>query len=109
MAKYGMSMCVLGMHQELRPDGIAVNALWPRTGIDTEAIRLIAGQEGRRRCRLPTIMADAAHWILTQPSRSLTGRFLIDEEVLRGAGVEDFSPYRHPGVTESELIRDFFV
>ena len=109
MAKFGMSLCVLGMHEELRADGIAVNALWPRTGIDTEAIRLIAGQEGRRRCRLPAIMADAAHWILTQPSRSLTGQFLIDEDVLTGAGVTDFSGYRHPGVAEDELMRDFFV
>jgi citronellol/citronellal dehydrogenase len=109
MAKFGMSMCVLGMHEELRKDGIAVNALWPRTGIDTEAIRLIAGQEGRRRCRLPAIMADAAHWILTQPSRRFTGNYCIDDEVLRGNGVSDFSSYRHPGVSEEELIRDFFV
>ena len=109
MAKFGMSMCVLGMHEEFRRDGIAVNALWPRTGIDTEAIRLIAGEEQRRTCRLPAIMADAAHWMLTQPSRSFTGNFCLDEDVLRGAGVADFSSYRHPGVSESELMRDFFV
>ncbi|MBM4188021.1 MAG: NAD(P)-dependent oxidoreductase [Gemmatimonadetes bacterium] len=109
MAKFGMSLCVLGMHEEFRGDGIAVNALWPATGIDTEAIRLIAGQEARRRCRLPTIMADAAHWILTQPSRTLTGQFLIDDDVVRRAGISDLSIYRYPGVSEEELIRDFFV
>jgi citronellol/citronellal dehydrogenase len=109
MAKFGMSMCVLGMHEEFRKDGIAVNALWPRTGIDTEAIRLIVGQEQRRTCRLPAIMADAAHWMLTRPSRSFTGNFCVDEDVLRDAGVTDFSGYRHPGVREEELMRDFFV
>src|SRR5690606_9443647 len=65
MSKYGMSLCVLGMHEEFRADGIAVNALWPRTAVDTEAIRLIAGQEARRACRSPEILADAAHLILT--------------------------------------------
>jgi len=109
MAKYGMSLCALGMHEELRGDGIACNTLWPKTAIDTEAIRLIMSQESRRRCRLPTIMGDAAHAILVRPSRELTGRFLVDEEVLREAGVTDFSGYRHSGVEESELIGDFFV
>ena len=108
MAKFGMSLCVLGMHQELREDEIAVNALWPRTAIDTEALRMIPGVD-RRRGRLPAIMADAAHAILTRPSAELTGRFLIDEEVLREEGVTDFGPYRHPGVSEAELVRDFFV
>ena len=83
MAKYGMSLCVLGMAEEFRPQGVAVNALWPRTTIDTEAIRLIAGEEARHRARSPRIMADAAHWILTQPSRKVTGRFFLDDEVLR--------------------------
>jgi citronellol/citronellal dehydrogenase len=109
MAKYGMSLCVLGMAEEFRARGIAVNALWPRTTIDTEAIRLIAGQEARRRARSPRIMADAAHWILSQPSRTVTGRFFLDDEVLRGAGVSDFSEYRQPGVAEDELMPDFFV
>jgi citronellol/citronellal dehydrogenase len=109
MAKFGMSLCVLGMHEELRATGIAVNALWPRTGIDTEAIRLIAGEAARKRCRLPAIVADAAHAILTRPSRSFTGNFCIDEEVLREEGVTDFSGYRHPGVDEGELMADFFV
>lgn len=109
MAKYGMSMCVLGMHEEFRADGIAVNALWPRTGIDTEAIRLIAGQEARRRCRLPAIMADAAHAVLVRDSRTFTGQFCIDEDLLREEGMTDFAAYRHPGVAEEELMRDFFV
>ena len=109
MAKFGMSLCVLGMHQEFRADRIAVNALWPRTAIDTEAIRLIMGPELRRRCRLPTIVADAAHVILTKPSTEFTGRFSVDEDVLREAGTTDFSRYRHPGVGEEELVTDFFV
>jgi citronellol/citronellal dehydrogenase len=109
MAKYGMTLCVLGMAEEFRAQGIAVNALWPRTAIDTEAIGLIAGAEGRRRTRSPQIMADAAHWILTQPSRALTGQFLIDDEVLKGAGVTDLSRYRPEGVSEAGLMPDFFV
>jgi len=109
MAKYGMSMCVLGMHEEFRKDGIAVNALWPRTGIDTEAIRLIVSQEARKTCRTTEIMADAAHVILTRPSREFTGNFCLDEDALRSAGVTDFSRYRQPGVREDELMRDFFV
>lgn len=109
MAKYGMTLCVLGMAEEFRADGIAVNALWPRTAIDTEAIRLIAGQPARRRTRRPEILADAAHIILTRPSRELTGQFLIDEDVLRGAGVTDFSGYQPAGVRDEELMLDFFV
>ena len=109
MAKYGMSLCVLGMAEEFRPHGIAVNALWPRTTIDTEAIRLIAGQGARMKARSPQIMADAARWILTQPSRKITGRFFLDDEVLRGAGVTDLSRYRQPGVEESDLMPDFFL
>jgi citronellol/citronellal dehydrogenase len=109
MAKYGMSLCVLGMAEEFRGDGIAVNALWPRTTIDTEAIRLIAGEQARQRARLPAIVADAAHWILTQPSRKITGRFFLDDEVMRGAGVTDLSRYRHSGVDEHELMPDFFL
>jgi len=109
MAKYGMSLCVLGMAEEFRSDGIAVNALWPRTTIDTEAIRLIAGEQARQRARLPAIVADAAHWILTQPSRKITGRFFLDDEVMRAAGVTDMSRYRHSGVDERELMPDFFL
>ena len=109
MAKYGMTLCVLGMAEEFREQGIAVNALWPKTAIDTEAIRLIAGQAARGITRSTAIMADAAHWILTQPSRACTGRFLIDEEVLRESGVTDLSRYRAAGVREEDLMPDFFV
>ena len=109
MSKYGMSLCVLGMAEEFRDKGVAVNALWPRTAIDTEAIRLISGAEARRRTRKTTIMADAAHWILTQPSRRFTGRCFVDDEVLRNAGVTDFAKYRQPDVAESDLMPDFFL
>jgi citronellol/citronellal dehydrogenase len=109
MAKYGMSLCVMGMAEEFRTQGVAVNALWPRTAIDTEAIRLISGEESRRRTRNPRIMADAAYWILRQPSRTITGRFYVDDELLRNAGVKDFSPYRKEGVREEDLTPDFFL
>ncbi len=109
MAKYGMTLCVLGMAEEFRQQGIAVNALWPKTAIDTEAIRLIAGPAARGITRSPTIVADAAHWVLTQPSRACTGRFLIDEDVLRESGVTDLSCYRGAGVREEELMPDFFL
>src|SRR6185312_11044782 len=82
IAKYGMSMCVLGMAEEFRTDGIAVNALWPRTTIATAALQIIPGARPEAG-RTPEIMADAAHAVLTRDSRSLTGRFLIDEDVLR--------------------------
>jgi citronellol/citronellal dehydrogenase len=108
MAKFGMSMCVLGMHEELRGKGIAVNALWPRTAIATAAVKnLLGGQAAIDRCRKPEIMADAAHAILSKPSREFTGNFCIDDEVLRAAGVTDFDQYAvKPG---AELLADFFV
>jgi citronellol/citronellal dehydrogenase len=110
MAKYGMTLCVLGMAEEFRADGIAVNALWPRTAIDTEAIGLIAGDQVRKtRTRRVEIMADAAHAILIKPSREFTGQFLIDDEVLRAEGATDFARYLHPGAREEELMKDFFV
>ena len=110
LAKYGMTLCVLGMAEEFRADGIAVNALWPRTAIDTEAISLITGDEVRRtRTRRVEIVADAAYVILTRPSREYTGRFLIDDEVLREAGVTDFSQYLQSGAREADLMPDFFL
>jgi citronellol/citronellal dehydrogenase len=109
IAKYGMSLCVLGMAEEFRSEGIAVNALWPRTTIETAAIAYIAGSEMLRLCRTPEIMADAAHAMLTRDAGAFTGRFCIDEEVLREAGVTDFSIYRHEGVSEQELTPDFFL
>jgi citronellol/citronellal dehydrogenase len=92
MAKYGMSMCVLGMAEEFREAGIAVNALWPRTIIATAALQMIPGIDPARG-RKPEIMADAAHWVLTQPARSCSGNFFIDEDVLRKAGVADLRRY----------------
>jgi len=106
MAKYGMSMCVLGMAEELRKAGIAVNALWPRTIIATAALQMIPGidpREGRK----PEIMADAAHWILTQPARECSGNFFIDEDVLRRAGVSDLRKY---AVDPQRMLRtDLFL
>jgi citronellol/citronellal dehydrogenase len=109
MAKYGMSLCVLGMAGEFRPDGIACNALWPRTAIATAAIAYIAGPERLRWTRKPDIMADAAHAILTRDARTCTGSFFIDDDVLREEGVTDFSSYRYEGVSEDALMPDFFV
>lgn len=108
MAKFGMSMCVLGMAEEFREDGIAFNALWPRTGIATAAIKFaLAGEEGMKSCRTPEIMADAAHAILEKPSREFTGNFLIDDSFLYGEGVRDFDKYRVDPTTK--LMPDFFV
>jgi citronellol/citronellal dehydrogenase len=110
MAKYGMSLCVLGMAEEFRAQGVAVNALWPRTAIDTAAISFIAGEATRqRRTRNPAIMADAAHAVLTRPSRECSGRFFIDDEVLAEAGVTDLSRYRPEGALDAELMPDFFL
>lgn len=93
MSKYGMSLCVLGMAEELRDRGIAVNALWPRTVIATAALTMLGGRVKPENCRRPAIVADAAHAILTRDAREWTGRFLIDEEVLREEGVTDFARY----------------
>jgi citronellol/citronellal dehydrogenase len=108
MAKFGMSLCVLGMAEEFRGDGVAFNALWPRTGIATAAIRFaLAGDEGLKSCRTTDIMADAAHAIFAKPAREFTGNFLIDDTFLFGEGVRDFDQYR---VDPSRpLMPDFFV
>jgi len=112
IAKFGMSLCVLGLAGELRPKGIAVNALWPRTVIDTVALRVAMAEYDnceRRRSRKPQIMADAAHVILAANSREFTGNFCVDEDVLRSAGQTDLSRYRSEGVREEDLLPDFFV
>jgi citronellol/citronellal dehydrogenase len=108
MAKYAMSLCVLGMAGELRQDGIAVNALWPRTVIATAAVRnLLGGDEVIRGSRTPEIVADAAHVILTAPSRTCSGNYFVDEDLLRSVGVSDFTKYQtEPG---ADLIPDFFL
>jgi citronellol/citronellal dehydrogenase len=109
LAKYGMSLCVLGMAEEFRARGIAINALWPRTTIDTAALALLGGEPTAARSRHPDIMADAAHAILTRPPASCSGRFFVDDEVLAEAGVTDLSPYRRAGIREEDLLPDFFV
>ncbi len=108
MAKFGMSMCVLGMAEELKGERIAVNALWPRTAIATAAVQnLLGGDLTIRASRKPDIMGDAAHAIFTAPSAEVTGRFLIDEEFLRSQGVTDFDHYAMtPG---AELLPDYFI
>ncbi len=108
MAKFGMSMCVLGMAGEYRRDGIAVNALWPRTAIATAAIKnLLGGEAAMRVSRKPEIMGDAAHAILTKPSRQLTGRFCIDDEVLAAEGKTDLSEYAMD--PNAQLLPDYFI
>jgi len=93
IAKYGMSFCTLGMAAEFADEGVAVNALWPRTVVATAAIAMLGGRIQKEHCRLPSIMADAAHAVITRVSRQCTGNFFIDEEVLRAEGVSDFTPY----------------
>ena len=110
MAKFGMSLCVLGMAGEFKKQGVAFNALWPKTTIDTAAIRNVVGAELANRSRKPDIMADAAHAILTRSSHDCTGNFYVDEEVLREEGVSDFSGYAvTPGLKNAELQPDFFI
>jgi len=107
MAKYGMSMCVLGMAEEFKRDKIAVNALWPRTAIDTAALQMIPGIETAA-CRKPEILADAAYEILNRPSDECTGNFFVDDEVLAQAGVTDLDKYAVvPGTTD--FLLDFFL
>ena len=108
MAKFGMSMCVLGLSAELASAGIAVNALWPRTTIATAAVgNLLGGDAMMRASRRPEIVADAAHAILTRPSRDFTGQFCIDDRVLYAAGHRDFERYRVD--PSAPLMSDFFV
>ena len=108
MAKYGMSQCVLGMAEEFRDRGVAVNALWPQTAIATAAVmNLLGGPDAIKCCRKPEIVADSAYEILTRDAKSCTGNFFIDEEVMREAGVTDLDKYAvEPG---AKLMQDFFV
>ncbi|MCA9119358.1 MAG: NAD(P)-dependent oxidoreductase [Planctomycetaceae bacterium] len=108
MSKFGMSMCVLGMAEELREQGVAVNALWPKTVIATAAVQNLLGGDAMMRCsRKPSIVADAAHAILTRDSRHCTGNFFVDEEVLTSEGITDFEQYAvSPG---EPLMPDFFL
>jgi citronellol/citronellal dehydrogenase len=107
MAKYGMSMCVLGHAEEFRAYGVAVNALWPRTVIQTAALQMIPGIRPEH-CRSPRIMAEAAILVLQRDARSTTGNFFIDDEVLAAAGITDFEPYSVvPG--SRQLLPDLFL
>jgi len=108
IAKYSMSLVTVGLAAELKEDGIAANSLWPRTTIDTAAVRNVIGAEIADRSRTPEIMADAAHVILTKPSREVSGNFFIDDEVLAAEGVTDFAKYRIGG-REEDLTPDFWV
>lgn len=107
IAKYGMSMCVLGMAAEFEEYGIAVNALWPGTAIATAATAMLGGEAMLKASRKPQIMADAAYAILTKPSTEVTGRFFVDEELLKAEGVADLSVYAND--PSAELARDFFL
>ena len=107
MSKYGMSMCVLGMAAEFRSKGVAVNALWPRTVIDTAAISMLGDVVKADNCRTPAIMADAAHEILCRDSKTTTGNFFIDEDLLRTTGVKDFDPYAVKA--GQPLMKDLFL
>ncbi len=108
IAKFGMSLVVLGLAGELRPKGIAVNALWPRTTIATAAIKnLLGGEDVMRKSRTPDILADAAHAIFMKPARSFTGQFLIDDTFLAAEGVTDFERYRVD--PKEPLAVSFFV
>ena len=107
MAKYGMSMCVLGMSEEFRKNGIAVNALWPRTAIDTAALQMIPGIDTAA-CRTPEILADAAYVILNRPSKETTGNFFVDDEVLASVGITELDKYSVVPGTKDFLL-DFFL
>lgn len=108
MAKFGMSMCVLGMAAEFACDGIAFNALWPRTGVATSAIQnVLAGEEGLRHCRRPDILADAAYLVFNKPAKHFTGNFLIDDTFLAENGITDFDRYRVD--PRKNLMPDYFV
>lgn len=108
MAKFGMSLCVLGMAEEYKKAGIAFNALWPRTAIATAAVKnILGGDAAIRGSRKPEIMADAAHAILTRSARECTGNFFVDDEVMASVGITDLKSYAVD--PEATLIPDFFV
>lgn len=108
MAKYGMSMCTLGMAEEFKPYKVAVNSMWPLTAIDTSAVRnVLGGDHMAKMCRTTEIMADCAHMMLRKDPKTFTGNFIVDELFMRGEGITDFSKYA-PGY-DGALAGDFFV
>ena len=107
MAKYGMSMCVLGLAEELKRDGIGVNALWPRTAIDTAALAMIPGVDTEF-CRTPEILSDSAYIIFNRSAKECTGNFFIDDELLASEGITDLEKYSVvPGT--KDFIQDLFI
>lgn len=109
MAKYGMSMCVLGMSEELKSQNIAVNALWPQTAIHTAALEMLSGSDSATYSRKPEIMSDAAYAILIKEPRTCTGNFFIDEKVLKEVGVHDLVQYACVPENADKLMADFFL
>ena len=109
IAKYGMSLCVLGMAEEFKGNGVAVNAMWPRTTIYTAAIEMVRGTSAADYSRKPEIVADAVYALICKDSRSTTGKFLIDEEFLRKEGISDFSSYACNPANEGNLTLDYFL
>lgn len=109
MAKYGMSMCVLGMAEEFKPLNIGVNALWPQTAIHTAAMEMLAGSDSDQYSRKPEIMADAAYAILIKEPRTATGNFYIDERILTDAGITDLKQYACHPENHDKLMADFFL
>ncbi|XP_043289970.1 hydroxysteroid dehydrogenase-like protein 2 isoform X2 [Venturia canescens] len=109
IAKYGMSMCVLGMAEEFKADNIAVNAVWPKTAIHTAAIEMLSGPDSKNISRKPEIMADAVYSLICKDSKSITGQFLTDEDILRGEGINNFSQYACNPDCKETLMPDFFL
>ena len=110
IAKYGMSMCVLGMSEEFKDQHVAVNALWPQTAIHTAAIEMLNGPESSKYARKPDVMADAAYLIIsTAPQQAPTGQFYIDEDVLSRAGIHDLKQYACDPSNADNLQQDFFL
>jgi citronellol/citronellal dehydrogenase len=110
ISKYGMTMLTLGVAEQYREEGVAANCLWPRTTIATAAIQnIVGGDAAMAVSRRPEIMADAAYEIFAKPAKEYTGRTLIDDDVLRAAGVTDFDQYRYPGAGEDQLQPDIFL
>ncbi|CAK9811675.1 Hydroxysteroid dehydrogenase-like protein 2 [Anthophora plagiata] len=109
MSKFGMSMCVLGMADEFKEDGIAVNAVWPKTAIHTAAIEMLSGPDSSNYSRKPEIMGDAVYALICKDSKSVTGQFLIDEEILKNEGITDFTDYACNPANKDKLMLDFFL
>ncbi|XP_016910968.1 hydroxysteroid dehydrogenase-like protein 2 isoform X2 [Apis cerana] len=108
ISKYGMSMCAFGMAEEFKDDGIAVNTVWPKTAIATSALKMLAN-EANDYARKPEIMADAVYALICKDSKSITGKFLIDEEILRNEGITDFTDYAYNPENKDNLMTDLFI